>query len=54
MKGRLPQMTDIDFEILNQEKKKTKTGKFVEKYAQLLPCLILFRRQWSSFLKLEL
>lgn len=27
MKGRLPHMTDIDFEILNQEKKKNKNWK---------------------------
>lgn len=43
-KTTFPHVTDLDFEILNQEKKtKTKTGKYVEKYAQLLPCLILFR-----------
>lgn len=35
-----------------RKKNKKQTGRYVEKYAQLLPCLILFRWQWSSFVKL--
>lgn len=44
-KTTFPHVTDLDFEILNQEKKQNPKLESMLRstYAQLLPCLILFR-----------